>query len=46
VAIGAAAKWGVHLNYQMFTDVGDEDNSGHEYDRSFIALGFNYRFKK
>ena len=44
--IGAEAKWGVHLNYQMFTGVGDEDNSGHEYDRSLIAVGFDYRFGK
>ena len=46
VTLGAAAKWGIHFNYQMFTDVGDADNSGHEYDRSLIALGFDYRFGK
>ena len=45
-SLNAAAKWGIHLNYQRFTDVGDADNSGHEYDRSFIAVGFNYRFGK
>lgn len=44
--LGTAAKWGIHLNYQMFADVGDEDNSGHEYDRSFIAVGVDYRFGK
>ena len=45
-ALGAAAKWGVHVAYQKFTDVGDEDNSGHEYDRDFISLGAEYRFGK
>ena len=45
-ALGAAAKWGVHVAYQRFTDVGDEENSGHEYDRDFISVGAEYRFGK
>lgn len=44
VVFGTAAKWGAHFHYQFFSDVGDEDNSGHQYDRSFISLGVDYRF--
>ncbi|MBP7147421.1 MAG: outer membrane beta-barrel protein [Acidobacteria bacterium] len=36
---------GVHFEYQMFTNVGDDDKSGHEYDRSMISLGLVYRFQ-
>lgn len=38
--------WGFHLNYQIFKDVGDEDNSGHELDRELVSLGVAYRFGK
>jgi len=41
---GAGAKWGAHFDYQVFMDVGDENNSGHQYDRSFVSLGVDYRF--
>jgi OOP family OmpA-OmpF porin len=44
VSFGQGAHWGVHFNYQWFRDVGDEDNSGHEYDRSLISVGVDYRF--
>ena len=46
VSIGAAAKWGVHVEYQRFTNVGDDNNSGHEYDRDFFSVGADYRFGK
>lgn len=46
VSFGAGAHWGFHFNYQRFMDVGDADNSGHEYDRDLIAVGFDYRFGK
>jgi hypothetical protein len=46
VALGAGAKWGIHLSYQVFTDVGEADNSGHEYDRSLLSAGVDYRFGK
>lgn len=36
---------GIHFEYQVFTNVGDKDNSGHEYDRSMISLGVVYRFQ-
>lgn len=39
-----AGPWRLHLDYQIFKDVGDEDNSGHELDREFISLGVAYRF--
>ena len=39
VSIGAGAHWGFHFSYQRFMDVGDENNSGHEYDRDFISVG-------
>jgi OOP family OmpA-OmpF porin len=41
---GEGAAWGVHFDYQVFTDVGDENNSGHQYDRSFASIGAHYRF--
>jgi hypothetical protein len=43
-ALGEGGKYGVHIDYQIFTDVGDPDNSGHQYDRSFASVGFDYRF--
>ena len=36
--------WGIHVEYQMFKDVGDENNSGHELDREVFSVGVNYRF--
>ena len=36
--------WGFHFQWQIFQDVGDEDNSGHEYDRETLWLGAEYRF--
>jgi len=45
-AIGSAAKWGINFEYQRFMDVGDEGNSGHQYDRDLVSLGFDYRFGK
>jgi hypothetical protein len=32
------------MKYPRFFDVGDENNSGHEYDRSMISVGVDYRF--
>ena len=37
--------FGIHLEYQLFKDVGDERNSGHELDREVISVGVDYRFK-
>lgn len=36
--------WGAHLGWQRFTDVGDNNNSEHEYDRDIVELGFEYHF--
>jgi OOP family OmpA-OmpF porin len=44
IHIGSTGKLGVHFEYQFFKDVGDENNSGHEYDRSMISTGIDYRF--
>ncbi len=44
ISFGAGGRWGLHANLQRFFDVGDEDNSGHEYDRDFLAVGVDYRF--
>ena len=46
VSIGAGAHWGFHFSYQRFMDVGDANNSGHEYDRDLISAGVDYRFGK
>jgi opacity protein-like surface antigen len=39
-------EFGIHLEYQLFKDVGDDGlgGSGHEYDRDVISLGVAYRF--
>lgn len=42
-AAGTSA-WGLHFEYQLFKDVGEFDNSGHEYDRDLISIGIDYRF--
>lgn len=39
-----ASPWGINVAYQLFKDVGDAGNSGHEYDRDVFSLGVNYRF--
>jgi len=36
--------WGLHFSYQRFTNVGDESNSGHEYDRDLVSIGAAYHF--
>lgn len=36
--------WGIHLEWQLFKDVGDAGNSGHEYDREVVSVGTSYRF--
>jgi hypothetical protein len=36
--------WGVHLEYQLFKNVGDTRNSGHENDRDVLSLGATYHF--
>ena len=46
LGLGSATHWGLHVEWARFFDVGDEDNSGHEYDRDMISLGFDYRFGK
>jgi hypothetical protein len=42
-ASGTSA-WGINFEYQLFKDVGDANNSGHEYDRDMISVGVDYRF--
>jgi len=44
ISLGTGAKWGLHFEWQRFTDVGDNSNSGHEYDRDMISVGVDYRF--
>lgn len=39
-----SSPWGVHFDYQIFKDVGSEDNSGQELDRDSISVGVSYRF--
>lgn len=39
-----AGPWAFHVQYQLFKNVGDPDNSGHEYDREMVSLGIGYRF--
>ena len=38
------SQWGINVEYQLFKDVGDFNNSGHEYDRSMFSVGVDYRF--
>jgi OmpA-OmpF porin, OOP family len=46
--VGVEAKfasiWGAHLAWQRFSNVGDNSNSGHEYDRDMVELGFEVHF--
>lgn len=44
LSFGPNNSMGVHLGYQRFKDVGDDSNSGHQYDRSFTSFGYHYRF--
>jgi hypothetical protein len=41
---GPANAWGIHVAYQLFMDVGEVGNSGHESDREMLAVGVDYRF--
>ncbi|HUF72750.1 MAG TPA: outer membrane beta-barrel protein [Gammaproteobacteria bacterium] len=36
--------WGIHVAYQLFKNVGEAENSGHEYDRELLSVGIDYRF--
>ena len=38
--------WAAHLGWQRFTNVGDNNNSEHEYDRDIVELGFEVQFGK
>lgn len=42
-ATGTSA-WAFHVEYQLFRDVGESANSGHEDNRDMISLGMDYRF--
>jgi hypothetical protein len=42
--LGPDNRMGIQVGWQRFSDVGDEDNSGHEMDRDFYSVGFGYRF--
>jgi hypothetical protein len=39
-----AGPWAFRVQYQLFKNVGDPENSGHEYDREMVSLGIGYRF--
>lgn len=39
-----SSPWGIHLEYQLFKNIGDARNSGHEYDREVLSIGASYRF--
>jgi hypothetical protein len=41
---GGSSAWGINIEWQLFKDVGDNDNSGHEYDREVFSVGAHYRF--
>lgn len=41
---GGANAWGIHVAYQLFKDVGETENSGHESDREMLSVGIDYRF--
>lgn len=41
---GRSSPWGLNVSYQHFKDVGDANNSGHEYDRDILSVGANFRF--
>jgi len=37
-------EWGIHVEWQLFKDVGDQNFSGHENDRQMFSAGVSYRF--
>lgn len=41
---GGMSPWGIHVDWQLFKNVGDENNSGHENDRDMASVGVDYRF--
>jgi len=43
-AKGGSSAWAIHLEWQTFRNVGQEENSGHEYDRQVFSIGADYRF--
>jgi OOP family OmpA-OmpF porin len=36
---------GIHAEYSYFFNVGDNDNSGHEYNRDFLSVGMVWNFR-
>jgi hypothetical protein len=44
VQLNLGPVWAMHVAFQRFPRVGDKNNSGHEYTRDLIDLGFDYRF--
>jgi hypothetical protein len=46
ISFGAnrSSPWGIHLEWQLFKNVGDAQNSGHKYDREILSVGASYRF--
>jgi hypothetical protein len=44
LSASGTSPWGINFEYQLFKDVGDANNSGHEYDRDMISVGVDYRF--
>lgn len=44
LGVGERSAWGFHFEWQLFRDVGDKNNSGHEYDRKMVSVGIDYRF--
>jgi OmpA-like transmembrane domain len=43
---GGTGRWGIHIEYQLYKNVGESNNSGHEYDRDILTAGINYRFAR
>lgn len=41
---GGTSAWGIQVAYQLFKNVGEAENSGHEYDRDLLSVGVDYRF--
>lgn len=36
---------GIHVEYSRFFNVGDNNNSGHQYDRDFLSVGMIWNFR-
>jgi hypothetical protein len=36
--------WGIHVEWKIFKDVGDQNFSGHKHDRQMLSAGISYRF--